>query len=65
VGDARRLPEWFSHNIDSLWLDAFPNGSLAAFATEDGRLFASTDQGSSWSQIAAGLRGIARVQLIS
>jgi hypothetical protein len=58
------LPEWFSQNIDSLWLDAFPNGSLAAFATEDGRLFASIDRGSSWSQIAGGLKGITRVQLI-
>lgn len=58
------LPEWFSKNIDSLWLDAFPNGSLAAFATEDGQVFASTDQGISWSQITGGLQGITRVQLI-
>ena len=59
------LPEWFSHNVDSLWLDAFPNGSLAAFGTEDGNLFASTDQGRSWSQIARGLPGMTRVQLIT
>jgi hypothetical protein len=59
------LPEWFSKNIDSLWLDAFPDGSLAAFGTEEGRLFASTDQGRSWSQIAGGLPGTTRLQLIS
>lgn len=58
------LPEWFSQNIDSLWLDAFPDGSLAAFATEDGLLFASTDQGRSWSKIAGDLAGVTRVQLI-
>src|SRR6266851_3349125 len=33
------LPASFEHNIDSLCLDAFPNGSLAAFGTEDGRVF--------------------------
>jgi hypothetical protein len=59
------LPEWFDKNIDSLWLDAFPDGSLAAFATEDGRLFASTDQGGSWSQVAGGLPDTTQVQLIS
>ena len=58
------LPGWFSQNIDSLWMDAFPNGSLAAFGTEDGRLFASNDRGESWSQIAGGLPGMNRVQLI-
>ncbi|MDQ6876645.1 MAG: hypothetical protein M3082_02900 [Candidatus Dormibacteraeota bacterium] len=57
------LPEWFGHNIDSLCLDAFPDGSLAAFGTEDGRLFASVDQGTSWSQFASGLPEVTRVQL--
>jgi len=58
------IPKWFSKNIDTMWLDAFPNGSLAAFGTEDGNLYASTDQGRSWSQIAGGLPGMTRVQLI-
>jgi hypothetical protein len=59
------LPEWFRTNIDSLCLDAFPDGSLAAFATEEGRLFLSADKGGSWSQIAGGLPGPTRVQLIA
>ena len=46
------LPEWFDGNLDSLCVDALPNGSLAAFATEDGDLYASADQGSSWSRLA-------------
>ena len=58
------ITKWFSKNIDTMWLDAFPNGSLAAFGTEDGNLYASTDQGRSWSQIAGGLPGMTRVQLI-
>ncbi len=31
------LPGWFEQNIDSLCLDAFPDGALAAFGTKDGR----------------------------
>ena len=58
------VPEWFEKNIDSLCLDAFPDGSLAAFGTEDGRLFASADQGRSWSQVANGLPEVTRVQLM-
>ena len=58
------VPEWFKPNIDSLCLDAFPDGSLAAFGTQDGRLFASTDKGESWSEIARGLPEVTRVQLI-
>jgi hypothetical protein len=49
------LPEWFEGNLDSLCLDALPNGSLAAFATEDGDLYASADQGSSWARLAEDL----------
>ncbi len=55
------LPGWFGHNIDTYCLDAKPDGSLAAFGTEDGRLFTSTDQGRSWSQLAKGLSEIRRV----
>jgi hypothetical protein len=49
------LPEWFEDNIDSLCLDAVPNGSLAAFGTADGRVFASLDQGATWGEVASGL----------
>jgi len=49
------LPEWFEGNLDSLCVDALPNGSLAAFATEGGDLYASADQGASWARLAQGL----------
>ena len=52
------LPEWFDGNIDSLCLDALPDGSLSAFASESGDVFASRDQGASWAQVAQGLRGV-------
>lgn len=58
------VPEWFEQNIDSLCLDAFPDGSLAAFGTKDGQLFASADQGRSWDQVAHGLPEVTRVQLM-
>ncbi|HXF57003.1 MAG TPA: hypothetical protein VNO34_05450 [Actinomycetota bacterium] len=53
------LPEWFRGNIDSLCLDAIPD--LAAFGTEDGRVFVSDDQGLSWRELASGL---GRVQAV-
>ena len=43
------LPEWFDDNIDSYCLDALPDGSLVAFGTSDGRVFASEDAGVSWA----------------
>jgi photosystem II stability/assembly factor-like uncharacterized protein len=46
------LPEGFEGNLDSLCLDALPGGSLAAFATDAGDIYASTDQGSSWARVA-------------
>lgn len=49
------LPEWFEGNLDSLCVDALPKGQLAAFATEDGDIYASADQGSSWERLAAGV----------
>jgi hypothetical protein len=58
------LPEWFGQNIDSLSLDAFPDGSLAACGTFDGRLFASSDQGRSWSELANRLPEVTRVQVV-
>jgi photosystem II stability/assembly factor-like uncharacterized protein len=47
------LPEWFPSNIDTgcLALD----GTNAAFGTDDGRVFVSTDTGGSWTQAAAEL----------
>jgi len=47
------LPEWFEENIDSHCLDARSDGSLATFATPNGRLFASADAGSRWAQVAS------------
>jgi hypothetical protein len=47
------LPEWFVGNVDSPCLDALPE--LAAFGTEDGRVFASTDGGATWRSLASGL----------
>jgi hypothetical protein len=52
------LPEWFGDNIDSYWLDALRDGSLAAFATSQGAVYASGDQGASWSEVASGLPSI-------
>ncbi len=52
------LPEWFNDNVDSPCLDAAPDQGVAAFGTGDGRLFVSTDEGSTWSQVASGLPDI-------
>jgi hypothetical protein len=58
------LPEWFDDNIDTYCLDALPDGSLAAFGTSDGRLYGSTDEGGSWSQLASGLAAVQRVLVL-
>jgi hypothetical protein len=52
------LPEWFDGNLDSLCVDALPGGELAAFGTETGDVYASNDQGASWSRLAHGLGAI-------
>ncbi len=52
------LPEWFDDNIDSACLDAAPDHGVAAFGTGDGHVFASTNQGSSWRQVAEGLPSV-------
>ena len=49
------LPEWFDDNIDSLCLYALREGSVAAFGTADGEVFASIDQGETWETVASGL----------
>jgi len=58
------LPGWFGNNIDTYCLDAKPDGSLAAFGSNDGRVFTSTDRGRSWSQLAKGLPEVRRVLVI-
>lgn len=55
------LPDWFEGNIDSLCLDALPDGGLAAFGTEAGELYASTDQGRSWTKIGERIGQVTRV----
>ena len=50
------LPEWFDDNIDSYCLDATED--LVAFGTGDGRVFASSDQGTTWAEMAAGLPSV-------
>ena len=55
---ARGLPEWFDHNLDSLCLDAQPDGSVAAFGTDSGDVYASRDAGASWDRVATGLGAV-------
>jgi hypothetical protein len=50
-----RLP-WFSDNIDTACLQTA--GPLVVFGTEDGRIFVSPDQGSSWSLQTKGLPAV-------
>jgi photosystem II stability/assembly factor-like uncharacterized protein len=54
------LPEWFHSNIDTGCLAL--EGTNAAFGTDDGRVFVSTDTGGSWTQAAAGLPPITALQ---
>jgi hypothetical protein len=52
------LPAWFDENIDTHCLDALPEGDVAAFGSPDGRVFASTDQGAQWAEVASGLPSV-------
>jgi hypothetical protein len=52
------LPAWFDANIDSYCLDALPGGELAAIGTEDGRVFASMNQGVTWSLVISDLPAV-------
>lgn len=52
------LPAWFEANIDSYCLDALPGGELAAIGTDDGRVFASLNQGGSWSMVVSDLQKV-------
>jgi hypothetical protein len=49
------LPAWFDANIDSYCLDALHGGELAAIGTDDGRVFASLNQGAGWSMVTSDL----------
>ena len=54
-------PGWFDDNIDSYCLDAMPDGSFAAFGTSEGRVYASTDQGTTGEELARDLGAVGRV----
>lgn len=53
---AEGLPEWFSGNIDTFCLAA--SGRMAAFGTDDGSVFASSDEGQTWRVLAEGLPAV-------
>jgi hypothetical protein len=57
----RAGPGWFNDNIDSYCLDALPDGSLAAFGTSEGHVYASMDAGSNWDERASDLSPVQRV----
>jgi len=58
------VPEWFDSNIDSLCLDAMRDDGIAAFGTDDGRVFVSRDEGASWEEAASRLPPIRCVLLM-
>jgi hypothetical protein len=58
------LPEWFRGNLDSGCVDALPDGSLAAFGSENGELYVSTDEGATWRPLASGLGRVASVRVL-
>jgi hypothetical protein len=58
------LPEWFRGNLDSGCVDALPDGSLAAFGSAEGDVYASVDEGASWSRVASGLSRIQSVRVV-
>ena len=55
------LPEWFAGNVDSHCLAA--GGGEVVFGTEDGRVFASDDDGGSWDAVAEDLGHVTGVRL--
>jgi hypothetical protein len=58
------LPECFDVNIDSACLDALPSEASAAFGTADGRVFASTDAGATWDEVASDLPPVRCLTLV-
>ena len=61
-GPLERCTDFFDRNVDSAWLDA--TDELAAFGTEDGRVFTSNDEGATWNEIASGLPAVGRVLVL-
>ena len=55
------LPEWFPSNIDTFCLAA--SESTAAFGTQEGSVFVSSDEGESWTTVAEGLPPVQCVAL--
>lgn len=57
------LPEWIDGNVDTGCLDAARSrsASVTAFGAPDGTVFASHDEGRTWSTLATGLGRIAAV----
>ena len=55
-GPFQRCTDGFERNIDTGCLAA--DGELAAFGTEDGRVFVSRDAGASWTLEASGLPAV-------
>jgi hypothetical protein len=47
--------------LDTLCVDALPEGQVAAFGTESGDIYASGDQGRTWNRIATGIGQVTRV----
>jgi hypothetical protein len=62
-GPFARTTDPVDGNIDSHCLDALPDGSAAAYATPDGRLFWSADRGTTWEEAGA-VAGAARFVLV-
>jgi len=58
------LPEWFEDNIDTYRLDALNDGSYAAFATDDGRVYGSDDGGVSWLELTTSLPLVAGLLIV-
>jgi hypothetical protein len=58
------LPESFDSNVDTYRVDALRLGSVAAFGTEDGRVFLSHDAGATWSLLVEGLVEVRRVLVL-
>ena len=55
------LPEWFPDNIDTHCLAA--SASDVALGTSDGSVYASSDEGQSWSALGSGLPPVRCVAL--
>jgi hypothetical protein len=58
------VPESFEGNVDTYRLDALRLGPVAAFGTDDGRVFVSHDAGATWHLLAEGLDGLRRVLVL-